>query len=606
MLAFFFNTIRFFCFWLGYFLLLKVLFLLYLLPSHDISFYDTMVALGRGMQHDVSVAGYMYALVALINLLLFTPFRKLHHKLYSYFTIICIAVCSLTYVVDAELYRNWESHIDVSVLQYINTPKEMTASTELSTTLLLIVLFLVTFFVGFWGARKILFQRLEHIPRLRYKYLPLGIILIGASIVPIRGSFSIAPVNTGSVYFASNQFANHLAVNTVWNFIYSVSKADGKMEPLSLIDDEKASAVFDDLTLELGNTPSILKNDTANVVVIMLESFSAKVVGCLGAKNTATPNIDSLAKHGILFSESYAAGVRTNAGVAAGLSGYPSQPKTAIIKYPNKSQQLPGLATSLKKEGYETSFVYGGNANFSNLRSFVFANGFENLIEYNYFPAETNTSKWGVHDHICLDTLAELIGRSNTPFFKFCLTLSSHEPFDVPHNSALKTDKSEGKYLNSVHYTDSVIGAFVRKVEQLPSWDNTVYILIADHGSRLPGWSANEDLLRYKIPMLWLGGALNVTDTVVNTVTSQTDVPATLLSQLGFNSSGYVFSKNVFSDETKSYAFMAYNNGFGFKTDSSYVFYDLTSQKAVTQKGKDALLYGASYYQNLQKDFDQK
>src|SRR5690606_4836434 len=272
---------------------------------------------------------------------------------------------------------------------------------------------------------------------------------------PIRGSFSVAPMNTGFVYFHNSKpFANHAAINVVWNFLYNVRKSANQDYPEKFFDKVKTQTLFDSLYTQSDSTISLLHTNRPNIILLILESFTADVIAPLGGLAHISPNINALCSEGILFDNFYSSGDRTDKGLISILSAYPAQPQTSIIKLPSKTQHLPQLNTYIKRLGYTTSFIYGGDIDFANFRSYLNTGGFDNITTVDDFDDDLYTSKWGVHDHHMLaDALKELQSETQ-PFFKVILTLSSHEPFDVPMEPYIKGTDQESLFLNSCHYTD--------------------------------------------------------------------------------------------------------------------------------------------------------
>ena len=169
-----------------------------------------------------------------------------------------------------------------------------------------------------------------------------------------------------------------------------------------------------------------------------MESFTAKFVGCLGGEPGVTPNLDKIATDGLLFTNIYAAGDRSEKGEVAVLSGYPNQAITSIIKTPAKTEKLPQITKSLEEEGYHTSYTYGGELEFANIKSYLVNAGFDKLVSKYSFSISERTTSWGVHDHIVLNRFFDNLKKEEQPFFATLFTLSSHEPYDVPMGPRFK------------------------------------------------------------------------------------------------------------------------------------------------------------------------
>jgi phosphoglycerol transferase MdoB-like AlkP superfamily enzyme len=364
--------------------------------------------------------------------------------------------------------------------------------------------------------------------------------------VPIRGSFSVAPMNTGFVYFhRTKAYANHAAINVVWNFLYNLSKNTTLKYPEDFLPKEVAEQYFLELHPQHDTTATRLwKTDRPNIILFILESFTADVIEPLGGMPGIAPNLNQLCTEGVLFTNIYASGDRTDKGLISILSGYPAQPVTSIIKNPAKTQRLPYLNHYMLDLGYNTSFVYGGDIDFANFRSYLTNSRFDHITSDEDFPEEYNQSKWGVHDHIVFQQALQECDTARQPFFKVILSLSSHEPFDVPMVAKFPGKDGESLFINSCYYTDRCIGEFIIKAKASDWWDNTVVIFIADHGHRHPGNKELKDKERYRIPLLMVGGAVKQ-DAIIEKFASQTDLANTLLGQLAKPSRSFTLRKKI-------------------------------------------------------------
>jgi phosphoglycerol transferase MdoB-like AlkP superfamily enzyme len=423
--------------------------------------------------------------------------------------------------------------------------------------------------------------------------------------IPVRGGFSIAPINVGRVYFSEKQFANHIAVNPVWNFFYAAQKHSELSSSFTHMPIKDAKQLVSDIQEESGSNRSVLNTEKPNVVMIVLESFSAKLVESLGGIKGVTPNLDNLVSEGILFDRFFANSDRSDKGLVSILSSMPSISSYSLNKYPQKTQNFPFITKDFEKIGYSTSFLHGGNINFANLNSYIHNAGFDEITTMYDFDSEHYNSKWGVHDHIMFDALFNNIEKENRPFFKMLFTLSSHEPFDVPMEDVFKGDEVE-RFKNSVYYTDKCLGDFFQKAKAADWWDNTLFVLVADHGSRHPEADQPYNRSKYHIPMLWLGGALAEKDTVISRFGSQVDISRTILRQIGRDNREFVFSKDLFADSISSFAFFAYNNGFGYLSDTIGQIYDNNSNTFIENNGaisKSDSLLGKAYQQVVWDEF---
>ena len=600
--------LKFSIFWIFYFIVTKAIFLAYNYSfTKELPFKDIFLIFFHGFKIDISTCGYFLIIPSLLIIfsVFFSKVNSLRIiKIYSFSL---ISLTSILTVFDMELYRNWGFRLDKTPLLYISNPKEMMASVDLSTIFLLTftIVIIISIFILFYNK----FLKTEFkIAKSKKISLSVLIFLFISLIIPIRGGFGVSTMNIGSVYFHKNIFANHAAINLVWNVIYSFTKTSGETN-YSFFEQKKAQKIFDELYENDGSVIKIVDSETPNIILIILESFSSKLIAPLGGIDGLTPNFNNLCKEGILFTNFFASGDRSDKGIVSILSGFPAQPTSSIIKFANKTQNLPIISKSLKEKGYKSSFYYGGDINFANMRSYFINGGFDEIIDKSDFRKNEINTKWGVHDHIVFNKLYEDILKSETPFFKAIFTLSSHEPFDVPLKSEFYDDDEESRFLNSVHYTDKSLGEFINKLKQTELWNNSIIALVADHGSRLPYNTKYYEIDKFKIPFLLTGGAIKKKTSIISKISSQTDIPKILLTQLDIPADEYLFSKNVFTNRPASFAFFCFNNGFGFVSSKSQIVYDNVGEKIIIEKSKnleEILEKGKAYLQIVETQFNKQ
>jgi phosphoglycerol transferase MdoB-like AlkP superfamily enzyme len=485
-------------------------------------------------------------------------------------------------VVDAELYKHWGYRLDTTPLLYFNTPKEMIASVSWILVLWELILWgLITYF-AFRLYQIFVDPYVKKISKGNWRHFLAFLFFYPFLFIPIRSSFDLAPLNIGSAYFSENQYANHAALNLEWNIAYAFTWYDAMKNPYLRFDEKKAEFQVDKLVNRNGKTKMVLKTTRPNIVLIILESFCDKIIEPLGGLPGITPNLNKLCREGICFTRFYASGDRSDKGMVAILSGFPAQPKTSIIKFPKKTELLPFLSKDLKRLGYHFTFYYGGDIDFASMRSYFTNGGADELVIKSDFPSSTYGAKWGVHDQYVFKRLFDDLSQSRQPFIKMLFTISSHEPFDVPIKTVIKGNDEPHMYLNSAYYTDSCLGDFINKARNTEWWKNTLIIITADHGTPLPDNSLNYVPQKFRIPMLWLGGALAVRDSFVNKTGSQTDIAYTLLCQMNVKPLfPFRYSKNILDNSNNAFAYYAFNNGFGFVTDTSSYVFDNDSKKVI-------------------------
>lgn len=598
-------------FWLFIELIIRGMFLLY---NQDLAAQLTAGEIAlvflHGLKMDMSLLGYFLMASGLIlTISVFVKSRWPGFALQALHTFLVIAV-SLLATVDMELYQHWGFRINMDPLFYMQSVEGAalgSVAVSVVIKLLLICAALVVVFLFLFD--RLITPSINALEPTHRRKAPLLLAITVLMLIPIRGSFSVAPMNTGFVYFhTSKPFANHAAINVAWNFFYNLNRHTRIKYPEDLLPRALAEEHFRDLYPPDDSTSvRLFTSERPNIILFILESFTADVIEPLGGEPGIAPNLNNLCKEGVLFTNFYATGDRTDKGLVGILSGYPAQPITSIVKNPAKTQRLPYLNHYLRNLGYNTSFVYGGDIDFANFRSYLTNNQFHHITSVDDFPPEYNQSKWGVHDHIVFQRALDELDTARLPFFKVILSLSSHEPFDVPMVARFPGNDGENLFINSCHYTDKSIGEFIVRARNAPWWDNTVIIFIADHGHRFPRNKQLKDKERFKIPLLMVGGAV-ARDTTIQTFAGQTDFANTLLGQLSRPSDAFTFSKNVLSPSAQSFAFYFFNDGYGYVDERRYAIFDNVGKQFLRQDGatQEDLERTQAYEQVLFIDYNHK
>lgn len=603
------ERIRFFLityfFFILFALLDKVFFMLFhWQQSAEAGFSECLHVLWHGLPMDLSMAGYFMIIPGLVLLLslYFTAYLKSFLRVY--FAIACFFQ-ALIVIPDIELYSYWGFRMDKTVLTYIVSPKEALASVPFWVTLLVTLITFGWAYVQYSILNRYALKHFpEHPARHKIRSTIITIVLLACMILPIRGGFSTATMNASRVYFSDNIYLNHAALNPVFNMLLSLEQTEKFDKQYRFFPEEEAENIFEQLMKQETDTfPVLLNTDKPNIVFILLESFGHSVVESLGGIENVAPNLNKLTEEGVFFTHMYANSFRTDRGVVSAVGGYPAQPTMSILKYPVKVQNLNSIPKTLKQNGYTTSMLYGGDLNFAGIRSFFLTQGVTDITVDKDFPAKNLISKWGAPDHITFPYFGEQIKQEeNRPYMKMFLTLSSHEPFDVPMK------RFSDPYLNSVAYTDSCLGVFIDELKAGKDWENTLVVLVPDHNMRYPATESYYTPGRHHIFMLWLGGAVEK-PCVIHRYCSQADIAATLLAQLGLDYSGFPFSKNILNQSVTEFSFYDYPNGFGMLSPAGRVAYDCDANKILFAEGESAdtlLNQGKAYLQCLYNDIQSK
>lgn len=619
---------------IGVFLLETFLFMLYHYNTFSpFGASDWVQVLWHSLPQDLTMAGYVVALPLLLKLVHYwVPGKWYRTFCVWYFTIMSLPLF-LLWLVDMELFRYWGFRLDATPLIYLlDSPKDTLAQASFHQYFLAVVVLALLVWLANNGIRKLYPcapKSYSHLWReaAAKKTLPLrkrliytagGLFMAGLCFVAIRGGVTESTMNIGRAYFSNEMMLNQAAVNPAFSFIYSVSRQKNYGQMYRFMSDEECLAAMEELTsskqsVEVGESEEannvLLNSSRPNIILLILEGFSGGALSALypeEADPRVMPNLARLYEEGVGFTRFYANSWRTDRGVASILAAYPAQPKTTVMKEQNKCNHLQYIPKRLAEHGYDLEFVYGGDVNFTNMQGFLRAGGIDRIYGDMDFPLEKRIQKWGVPDGYMYDFFYEEIKQqTSAPWMKIALTLSSHEPFDVPDFHRIP----EHDFANSIAYADSCLGDFIDRLKADSSvWNNLLLIALPDHCSFYPE-TALQDPKHYHIPMLWIGGAVKEARKI-DVLGQQTDLAATLLSQMNIEHSDFNFSHDLLAKDHRPFAFYDFPDGFGLITDSCLYVQDNQQDGAPLIWSHDpegkAQRWGKAYLQHLFDDLDKR
>jgi len=597
----------YFLFWFLFFVVCKAFFLIYHFHlTKELSIADIFKVFLYGSRMDLSMTGYLMFLPGLLFIATSYFEGKIIAIILNSYTIIILFAISFLVIADLELYRNWGFRLDTTPLMYLNSPKEASASMNKLVVILLIIFWMIFYASTLYLYFRYIGRKLKTLKRSNWKTSLLFLILTQLLFLPIRGGLKMAPMNIGFVYFHhTNVFANHAAVNVIWNVMYSITEYNN-VKAYNYFDTSKAERMFNDIYAARGQTHKLLNTNKPNIIVMIMEGFTSKIIEPLEGVKGVTPRFTELCHEGILFNNFYATAERTEKGIISVLSGYPGHPLRTIVNYSKKTETLPFLNFDLQKQGYYGEFVYGSDIDFANFHSYLINAKYDKIISRADFKKSECDSKWGAHDHYVLNRLFEECNSVREPFFMAFDALSSHEPFNVPMRTVIPGKDEEHLFLNSCYYSDSALGDFIKKAKTTHWWKNTLVVIVSDHGNRLPGNTPGYEPLKFHIPMLWIGGAVAKHDTIISTYCSQADVALTILHQIGLDNKKYKFSQDILSSAAPGFAFCVFPDYFGYFTKDKKLMFDNQLGKPVIKMGnidQSFIDTGKAYLQVLTNDF---
>ena len=608
---------RYYLLWLLYFAVDRFIFMfIFHIKLRNIPLSQKLAAYYHALRLDFSTAAYITVVPLLVySFWYFTNREKISFNWVRIYNAVLIVLFSVISVINFNIYREWGSKVNSRAVEFaIRTPNESLASGASSPVFLTLFVLAVLLVVGFYLNFVLIKRHIQFSKTPVWAKFAITILTLSLNFVFIRG-VGHAPNSQSMAFFSTHQILNHASLNTEWNLASSIlASSRAKKNPYRYQDQKMADLAVENLyKVEKDSTTSILTTTKPNVVIFILESFTADLTKALGGEEGITPTLDTLAKNGVSFSQIYATGNRTDKGLIGSLTGFPTLAVASIVSWPEKMQKIPAISQKLHQNGYQTSFYYGGESEFDNYKAFILGHQYKKLIDRNTFDKKDMNSKWGAYDGLVFNRQLSDSKEAKQPFFSTILSLTNHEPFELPVDYKFGNTNNIQRFKSTAFYTDSCIGSYLSAAKKQPWYKNTLFIFVADHGHLLPK-SAHEiyEPQRYHIPLIFYGDVIkdDYRGKVVDKTGSQQDLSATLLAQLKIDSKDFKWSKNLLNPYSKHFAYFSWDNGFGFVSNGHTVTFDNVGKSVLyNNKPEDAkqtnqiLNSGKAYIQSVYQHF---
>jgi phosphoglycerol transferase MdoB-like AlkP superfamily enzyme len=607
-----YSFFRQFLFWIAFFNFTRIIFLLYhirLILIEKVPLTDILQFPFRALRLDFATACYIMVIPFLILLVqsVYSPkWMNMVNKVYT--GILCFAY-SLTAAGEMGIYSEWKTKLTYKVIKYLSHPSEIYNSSETGIFTLLVFLFFFMFLVGIFAYIK--FFAVDIIREKRNFIFSIFFLLVAPPLmfIGLRGGTQQIPINQSESYFSRHNIVNLASVNNFFNLYISIFEnlPNFNRNPYVFMDSKKAAEVIREIySVKKDTTISFLKNPHPNIVLLIMESWSADLIEDLGGEPGITPEFKKLEKNGILFDQFYGSGTRSEQGMACIFGGFPAHPISSITVQPDKFVKLPSLTQDLQKEGYYTSFYFGGQLIYGNIKSYIIFNNFDKIMEGSDFPGNIPRGKLTIHDQYTLAYQLNELGKQKQPFFSTLFTGSTHSPWDQPYKHPLNWGDNEHNYINSAYYTDHCLGDYFANAAKQPWYDNTLFIIVADHSrNSYRNWHPYSKEY-HKIPMLFYGNVIKdeFRGKRWHKLGNQHDLPATILAQLGMDHKRFHWSKNLFNPYTPDFAYFTTEDGDGWIRPDAYFSFDATTNfyhfMEIPPAIKDSVLMeGKAYLQGV-------
>jgi len=591
---------RYIFFWLIVFLLNRIVFLVsatFFFKGE--AFTHVLKSLVSGWLLDLSTTGYLLPVPGLLITLYAIFQRRWLISICNFFVGLFIVLYCLTCFGELFLYQEWTTKITMQALMHFQHPGEVFSTSPLGVTLLFFLFSIIFSAVYYFTYKK--FVAIKPGQELKYSAAQKGwvatvsiIIFIPLNFLLIRGGWSAIPISDSDAYYSSNSALNDAAVNPLWSLLKNIYEYNVHQEenPYQFMDDaESIFGLKKIMHVEKDTTSHILSSNKPNIVFLILEGFTAYAVPNFGGDNYA-PFLDSISRSGVAFTKCYSAAYTSDQGMPAILSAYPSTPKVSITNQSSKTKGLPCISTDLKTLGYESGFIFGGQLNYGNIKSYLYNTGFDVVVERNDLPESVPDGYLGIQDMDMVPLVLEKIDKAKQPFSYAWFTVSTHSPYDIPVPMKKITDGRENEYLNTIIYSDEALRSFFEGAKKKPWYSNTLFVVVSDHSHFSQRNFGLDDKEYHRIVAFFYGEVIKpeYRGLKIETITSQLDMTPTLLSQLHLPTDKYIFGKNKLNPHSPSFAYYDYHDGSGFITDSCFIARKMKGKNLVCNTCKDSVL----------------
>jgi phosphoglycerol transferase MdoB-like AlkP superfamily enzyme len=543
----------------------------------------------QGLRFDIVLLGIVFA----IPVLLFPVFCSNHLLLKAWRPFIAVYLPAwLTFIVFMEasspsFINQFDARPNRLFIEYLVYPQEVLSMlwTAYRAQIIVVAVLLPTVFLAFRRRIQPQLERSRSVDfRMALLVAPVFLVLCTAM---IRSTLDHRPVNPSTAALSSDPLANDLSLSSAYTVLYAAYESrlesEGGFRYGDMGETEVVSAVRESMMLPeadfVDEQLPTLHHQAAtahpatprNLVIILEESLGAEYVGSMGGP-PLTPRLDQLRNDGIWFENLYATGTRSVRGLEAVVTGFTPTPARSVVKLGKSQRGFFTLAELLQDQGYETSFIYGGEAHFDNMRRFFANNGFDTIVDRQNIDNPEFVGSWGASDEDIFRAAHERFRQPHgKPFFSLVFSVSNHSPYEFPDGRIELYDAEKGTVNNAVKYADWSLGHFFDNARQSDYWDNTIFLVVADHNSRVYG-AELVPIEHFHIPGVILGGSIE--PAVFTPVVSQIDLAPTLLSLMGISSDNPMIGHDLTRREFAQYpgrAIMQYNTTQAFMEGNNVV-----------------------------------
>jgi len=571
-----------------------------------------------GLRFDLILICYLAFLPAVLISLL--PDSILHYfkKFLNFYFIFFLFLFLLMELSTLDFINQYDTRPNRLFLDYLIYPKEVVGTlikSYLPSLIITTILLGIALFFAFKHGKKLFYPQESNYKTKLLLFLFVAFFLFWGA----RGSLtSKRPINGSNAIFCSDQMTNSLGLNSLYTVAFAAyaMKHEGDVKKYGKMDELEAYSrvkKYMDVTEFIPSEVPFLhlqKPDTTqpkyNVVIFLQESLGAEYVGCLNGL-PLTPELDKLSKEGLLFTNLYCTGTRSVRGIEQVTAGFLPNPSESIVKLSGSQQGFFTLADAFGRQNYDTSFIYGGMANFDNMASFFNGNGFKNIIDETDFDKDGKKyalkGTWGYSDEDLVVKANEYFkSLGNKPFFSLMFSTSNHEPFEFPDGRIQLYEQPKNSVHNAMKYADFSIGKFFELAKKEAYFKNTIFVVIADHNTRTYGKNL-VPVNKFHIPALIIAPNVEKGSTYDN-LASQMDIPSTVLALSGITTKTPMVGRNLLKlpKGTKGRTIMLFHETYAFRVDDDIVILNPNAKPLQFKVKSDTELIPVALDEELAKD----
>lgn len=573
-----------------------------------------------GLRMDIILLSYISFLPTLLLSVLPDNYLQKIRRFFSFYFLTFLFILFFLELASFDFINEYDTRPNKLFIDYLIYPKEVVGTLIKSYMASMVFSFFVLGAALYFGIKKSAHWFSPKFVAYRTKLLLFPLVAFLLFFGARSSLVSKRPINASNAIFSTDQLTNNLGLNSMYTVAFAIyslknegnsAKMYGKMDANEAIGRVKKymnvpESNFTDAALPLMH---LQKSDTTlakpyNVVVFLQESLGAEYVGSLGGL-PLTPEFDKLTKEGLLFTNLYCTGTRSVRGIEAVVTGFLPSPSESVVKLSNSQTGFYTLAENLREKGYETSFIYGGMANFDNMAAFFNGNGFSKIIDEKDYDSSKTAFKgtWGYSDEdLAVKANSYFKSMGNKPFFSLMFSTSNHEPFEFPDGRIKLYDKKKNTVNNAMKYADFSIGKFFEMAKKEPYFKHTIFLVIADHNTRTYGKNL-VPINKFHIPALLIGPNVPKNKSYEK-LCSQIDIAPTVLNFIGMDINNPMPGRNLMqlADNVPGRAIMQFHDNNAFRIENQVVILQPNKEPLQFEMKNDTVLVPTRLNKEMAKD----